>query len=674
MKRSTSAGTQRVSAAGSPRYAQPATFMRLGHDPGPAGRDVVVVGAPYDGGTSYRPGARFGPRAIRHESGLIHGTGIDRGPGVFDLINVVDAGDIDLSPFDMNLAMQTATDALTGLLRRNDAFLMLGGDHSLSLPALRAVHSVHGPVAVVHLDAHSDTFPPVYGGQYHHGTPFRWAIEEGLADPARMIQIGMRGHLPQPDSHRYARDRGVRIVTMTEVLDRGLAAVAGEIRSVVGDHPVYLSCDVDVADPAYAPGTGTPAPGGFSSRELLQLIGVLGDLTPVGFDIVEVSPQWDSAGITALLAAEIGAELLYQYARSCRTASHRTASRRTANRRTRTANTAHKEWNMTATTSQTHNTTVVACDEWHDELLALRDRLPAEPRKDLRGFYAAAAAAAELLPLELIRRLAEFRASGNTDGYLLLTGLPVDESELPATPVSTPAPAGRPLVAMEAWLSIVARWLGLPTGYAELREGTILQDIYPSPGAHYLSSETSETLLEFHTEMAYHRRQPHYVLLACSRPDHEKRAATLVASIRKALPLMDPADRQQLLAEPVPCHVDIAFRGGDPEGPTTSVQVLHGDAADPFLGYDRELLAPRTPAAERSVKALSKALDQVTEAVRLRPGDLLIVDNYRTTHARTPFTPRWDGRDRWLHRTYVRVPQLLDEPAHAADVVEFVPR
>src|SRR5699024_10659211 len=121
----------------------------------------------------------------------------------------------------------------------------------------------------------------------------------------------------------------------------------------------------------------------------------------------------------------------------------------------------------------------------------------------------------------------------------------------------------RPLLSMEAWLSLVARWLGLPTGYAELREGTILQDIYPSPGAHHLSSETSETLLEFHTEMAYHRRQPHYVLLACSRSDHERRAATLVASIRKALPLVDPADRRQLLAEPVPCNVDVAFRGGD---------------------------------------------------------------------------------------------------------------
>jgi len=321
----------------------------------------------------------------------------------------------------------------------------------------------------------------------------------------------------------------------------------------------------------------------------------------------------------------------------------------------------------------------ITCDQWHPELLGLRNRLPVRPREDIRGFYAAAAAAAELLPLELIRRLAEFRAIGNADGFLLLTGLPVDESELPPTPAGAPAPVDRPLLAMEAWLSLVARWLGLPTGYAELRNGTILHDVCPSPSAPYPSSETrrrgqAETPLEFHTEMAYHRRQPHYVLLACSRSDHESVASTLVASIRKALPLVDPADRQQLLAEPVPCNVDIAFQGGDPEGPIASVRVLHGDASDPFLGYDRGLLAPRAPAAERSVKALSDALDQVAEGVRLRPGDLIILDNYRTTHGRTPFSPRWDGRDRWLHRTHVRVPQLLQEPAEAADVVEFLPR
>jgi clavaminate synthase/L-asparagine oxygenase len=250
----------------------------------------------------------------------------------------------------------------------------------------------------------------------------------------------------------------------------------------------------------------------------------------------------------------------------------------------------------------------------------------------------------------------------------------VDESELPDTPTTTPAPLDRPLLAMEAWLAMVARWLGMPTGYRELRQGTVMQDIYPSPGAHHLSSETSETLLEFHTEMTYHRRQPHYVMLACSRADHEGKAATLVSSIRHALPLIDQADRDQLFREPIPCWVDMAFRPDDGPSPVAAVQVLHNDAADPYLGYDRELLRPQTPEATRSLAALSAALDRTTEAVRLRPGDLLIVDNYRTTHARTPFSPRWDGHDRWLHRTYVRVPQRIDEPAEAADVVDFQAR
>jgi agmatinase/proclavaminate amidinohydrolase len=309
-------GTAQLAAVRSPRYAQLATFMRLRYEPEPSGRDVVVVGAPYDGGTSYRPGARFGPRAIRHESGLLHGTGIDRGPNVFEVIDVVDGGDLDLSPFSMELAMATATAGLTDLAGRNRAVLMLGGDHSLSLPGLRAAHAVHGPVAVLHLDAHSDTFPPVYGGLHHHGTPFRWAIDEGLVVPTRMFQVGIRGHLPSPDAHGYALRHGVQIITAAECARTGLDAVADRVRAGIGDHPVYVSVDVDVVDPAFAPGTGTPAPGGLLSRELLGLLGVVGDLRPIGFDIVEVCPPWDSAGITALLAAEIGAELLYQFSRA----------------------------------------------------------------------------------------------------------------------------------------------------------------------------------------------------------------------------------------------------------------------------------------------------------------------------------------------------------------------
>jgi agmatinase len=310
---------QRVLATSSPRYAQVATFMRLPLAPEPTGRDVVVIGAPYDGGTSYRPGARLGPRAIRHESCLIHGTGIDRGPNVFDVIDVVDGGDIDISPFAMELAMETATSALTDLLRHNRAFLMLGGDHSLSLPGMRAAHAIHGPLAVLHLDAHSDTFPPVYGGLHHHGTPFRWGLEEGLIHGESMIQIGIRGHNPSPDSLDYPRGRGVTVVTAQQCAGMtAVSAIADQIREVAGDRPLYVSIDVDVVDPAFAPGTGTPAPGGLASRELLALLDAVGDLNPVAFDIVEVCPPFDPAGITALLAAEVGAELLYQYSRAWR--------------------------------------------------------------------------------------------------------------------------------------------------------------------------------------------------------------------------------------------------------------------------------------------------------------------------------------------------------------------
>ncbi|MEX1651739.1 MULTISPECIES: agmatinase [Streptomyces] len=307
---------QRIDSHLSPRYAQIPTFMRLPLDPEPRGKDVAVIGAPYDGGTSYRPGARFGPRAIRAESGLIHGIGIDRGPGTFDLIDCVDAGDIDLTPFNMHIAMETAALHLTRLLEHNGAFLMLGGDHSLTLAALRAVAGKQGPVAVLHLDAHSDTNPAFYGGEYHHGTPFRHGIEEKLIDAGAMVQIGIRGHNPRPDSLDYARGHGVRVVTVDEFADTGVRGVAELVREHVGRRPVYVSVDVDVLDPAFAPGTGTPAPGGLTSRELLGLLRCVGDLNPVGFDVMEVAPAYDHAGITAVVATEIGAELLHQYARA----------------------------------------------------------------------------------------------------------------------------------------------------------------------------------------------------------------------------------------------------------------------------------------------------------------------------------------------------------------------
>ncbi|MCC8246432.1 clavaminate synthase Cs1 [Saccharothrix luteola] len=329
---------------------------------------------------------------------------------------------------------------------------------------------------------------------------------------------------------------------------------------------------------------------------------------------------------------------------------------------------------MTTSPTATTARPVLRCDAHHDLLLDLRASLPVRPRGDLPAFFRAARAAAERLPAELLESLRVFRDTGNRHGYLLLRGLPVDDAELPPTPTTTPAPEERPLLAMEAWLAIVALRLGEPTGYRELRAGSVLQDIYPSPGAHHLSAETSETLLEFHTEMAYHRHQPHHVLLACSRADHDRTAATLVASVRNAVPLLSAADRDRLLGAPVPCHVDLAFRPPGLPEPVTSVPVLDGDPGDPMMAYDRELMRPADPAGRRALGALSDALTEVAEPVRLEPGDLVVVDNSRTTHARTPFHPRWDGRDRWLHRMYTRDPSRLDGPVDAADVVPFVGR
>jgi clavaminate synthase/L-asparagine oxygenase len=307
------------------------------------------------------------------------------------------------------------------------------------------------------------------------------------------------------------------------------------------------------------------------------------------------------------------------------------------------------------------------------DLRALREELPAIPREDLAAYLAIAADRSARVPVELAAELDHFRDRGNQEGYLLLTGLPQDE-ELPPTPSSTPAPLERPLIAGEAWLALVGGRLGLATGYRELRVGTIYHDVYPSPGAHYLSSETSETLLEFHTEMAYHRLQPRFVMLACARADHEGKAATLVASIRNALPLMSQAAIDVLYDSPMPCNLDIAFRGGQEPSPQVQVKVLDGERDDPFLGYDRELLVPQDDVQARALQELSDALDAVTRSIQLQPGQLVIVDNYRTTHARTPFTPRWDGVDRWLHRMYIRTRDLVPDEARAGDVVDFVPR
>ncbi|MFJ3941707.1 TauD/TfdA family dioxygenase [Streptomyces parvus] len=284
--------------------------------------------------------------------------------------------------------------------------------------------------------------------------------------------------------------------------------------------------------------------------------------------------------------------------------------------------------------------------------------LPAVPRLDVAAFVRAAATVASALPGPLLERLKALRTGHDGLGYLHLTDLPCVPGALPSTPDSRPAPAERPLLAMEGWLVAICTAMGVPTAYRELHSGSLLQDIYPSPHAHPLSAQSSATPLSLHSEMLYHRWRPDFLLLACSRADHDSAAGTTVASGRAALPLLGAAELEILRENRMACGTDLAFRHSDGSSPQANVLVVDGDPADPRLAFDRELLEPGNPLARRALQALSDALDMVTDTVRMRPGDLLVLDNTRVVHGRTAFTPRWDGHDRWLHRMYARSVRL----------------
>ncbi|MFF2960245.1 clavaminate synthase Cs1 [Streptomyces sp. NPDC057963] len=321
---------------------------------------------------------------------------------------------------------------------------------------------------------------------------------------------------------------------------------------------------------------------------------------------------------------------------------------------------------------------IVDCTPYRDQLRDLASELPDIPRADMYAFLATAKKLSRQLPEDITTALDDFHTNGNAEGYLLLRGLPVEpDDELPPTPTSTPPPADRPLLTMEAMLGIIGSHLGLHTGYEEHRGGAIYHDVYPRPGAHHLSSATSGSLLEFHTEIAYHARQPNYVMLACSRADHERRAATLIGSIRKALPLLGDETKTHLFDRKMPRHVGGASDGtAQSPDAVTYVKPLYGDRSDPHLCYDRELLSPEDPMDREAIAALSRALDEAAEPVPLVPGDVLAFDNFRVTHARTPFTARWDGKDRWLHRVYIRTDRngQLSGGERAGDFVPYTPR
>ncbi len=300
-----------------PRYSGIPTFMRTPFAPELTDLDVALIGVPFDGGVTNRTGTRHGPREVRNQSSLMRTVNQATGVAPFELVRVGDAGDaLPESPFELVRA-HADIEAFFDRIRAAGVLpISAGGDHSISLPILRALAKDRGPLALVHFDAHCDTGDYYLGSRFHHGSPFKVAAEEGLIDPHRTIQIGIRGALTDKDIWRFSHDSGMRVIYIEEFYRLGLDGVMAEIQRVVGDSPVYVTFDVDGLDPAYAPGTGTPEIGGFTTFEAQQMIRSLGNLDLVGADVVEVSPPFDPSGVTALVGATMMFELLCVCAQS----------------------------------------------------------------------------------------------------------------------------------------------------------------------------------------------------------------------------------------------------------------------------------------------------------------------------------------------------------------------
>jgi len=296
--------------AGQP-YEGICTFGRQPFQRDLSGVDVAVLGVPYDGSTSYRSGTRLGPRAIREQSMLLWGYNNALKVAPWQTLKVIDYGDATVFPVDVEDTHRAIEKQASIILQSGAKLLSLGGDHSIVLPLLRAHAKKHGPVAVLHFDAHPDTWDCEFGQhKYSHGTPFRRAIEEGLIDTKAYVQLGIRGPTAGPQDYLDAVALGARMITFDEYAQRGTTAVLDEVRERLGKRPVYLSFDIDALDPAFAPGTGTPEIGGFTSYQVLQLLRGLVGLHFIGADIVEVSPPFDHSNITAILAANLAFEFL----------------------------------------------------------------------------------------------------------------------------------------------------------------------------------------------------------------------------------------------------------------------------------------------------------------------------------------------------------------------------
>ncbi|MGI8974992.1 MAG: agmatinase [Gaiella sp.] len=305
-------------ATTAPRHSGIRTFARCPHVPDSLdGVDVAVLGVPFDTGTSMRAGARFGPEAIRAASVMLRPYNPAQATTVFGALSVVDRGDVQVTPQNgERTAVQIAVQ-LEPVVAAGVRTLVLGGDHSIVLGELRAHAAVHGPLGLVLLDAHADVWDQYYGERYFHGTPFRRAVEEGLLDPSRSLLAGMRGSVYGDGDVAMPRELGFETLTTDELAALTPADYGARVRARVGDGPLFLSFDIDVLDPAFAPGTGTPEAGGLSTREALAYVRSLAGLRFSGFDVVEVSPPYDSPGQpTAVAAANVAYELLTLAARA----------------------------------------------------------------------------------------------------------------------------------------------------------------------------------------------------------------------------------------------------------------------------------------------------------------------------------------------------------------------
>ena len=293
-----------------PRFAGPGTMMRLPAAENAAGLDACFVGVPLDIGTSNRSGTRFGPKQIRAESVLLRPYNMWTRAAPFDSLQVADIGDVPINIFDLKDSVRRIEAFYDDMLRHDVWPLTLGGDHTVSLPILRAMAKKHGPLALLHIDAHADINPHMFGEEIAHGTPFRRAFEEGLLDAAHVFQIGLRGTGYTAEDFDWARERGFQVVQAEQLWHQSAAPLMAQIRQQIGSRPVYLSFDIDSLDPAYAPGTGTPEIGGLTSIQALEIIRGCRGLSLVGTDLVEVSPPYDPHGNTALLAANLLFEML----------------------------------------------------------------------------------------------------------------------------------------------------------------------------------------------------------------------------------------------------------------------------------------------------------------------------------------------------------------------------